>query len=1760
MAHVWSRALAIWLGVLLAVSWPGASRGVAEESLPATTVVGNRLAYLDEATDPYYVHRGFARLTTPQWVGEPGVRAVVVLAIDDMRDPKVYESYLRPILERLKRYQGRASLSIMTNSVDPGNEQLQAWLREGLSLEVHTADHPCPLLQQGDFARARSTYERCIDQLATVPGNAPVAFRMPCCDSMNSPSPRFYEAIFAGRTAAGNFLAIDSSVFNITTPDDNRLSPGVARDAGGAPRFEKYVQFSSYVNTIRDYPYPYVIGRVCWEFPCVVPSDWEGQNLHRPFNPRTIEDMKAALDAAVEKEGVYNLVFHPHGWMRNDQVIELIDHAEQRYPGQVRFLTFREALQRINQNALGGSPLRDVHGGDNGNTLVDLDHDGHLDVVRKAGPDRLVTRRWDASAGRWEVAEQALPARELRWGVVRSDGRASLLAVDGTNRLLWHHEPAGWRSEPLSVDWEGISGAWRDRWLDPAARLVYRLRDLDSDGLGELLVDDGNESLVLRRAADGRWRAWAGGLPDGVRLARADGGDPGLRWADLDGDGRDEILWSTPQRAAVFQLEGQPLAWRTRWNHARSVVAEGEAATDAVMRPFVRADGTNNGAWFHSGHLWFQNEDTARLPDKVDRVPYRRLLDPQATTNAKAEAADGAEGGAASSAGAAAAGQKPAAELQDTGPLEPEQALAAFRSSLPVRVELVAAEPLVVDPVAFDWAPDGRLFVAEMRDYPTLEEGATPRGRVKLLSDRDGDGRYDHAEIFLDEVPFPNGVKAWRGGVLVTSVPNILYAEDTDGDGRADRRTVLFEGFGAGNPQHRVNGLCWGMDGWLYVANGDSGGGVRSVLRDETLDLGGRDLRIRPDDGRMELLTGQTQFGRVRDDEGNWFGCNNSEPLWHFLLEDRYLARNPRYAAEHVRRLVPEQPGAAPVFPASRTLPRFNDFDRANRVTSACGPAVARGLGFATGDSLESYVCEPVHNLVHREILAVDGVSFRSRRAREDAAAEFLASTDHWFRPVMVQPAPDGSLWIADMYRQVIEHPEWIPRVEQARMNLRAGEDRGRIYRVVPQTGAPTRAVPRLDRLSPAELVEQLRSPHRWLRDMAHQRLLWSDDRSVADALRRLVDAEDALPAGRVHAIYLLAEWSLLDDEQLARVLRTAEPVVARQAVILAESRLEASEAVRRAMQSRVADPDASLRLQLALSWGQQPAVAGVGELLATLALDERTTAEIQDAVLTSLQDANIAEVLRAVGESDRAALHRPWLGKLLEQVLARDDGPVPSSPVPQATLHGEALAWVARLPGLAGAWRWNTLADGLDAHANAHGQGHALPGELVRWLREPLQEALAAARDEGLAEADREAALRLLRPGLGEDALVRETLAAMLDPRQPPAVVEAAAAAWIRGFPDESVARLLEAWGSFSPRLQLEVLDEFLERRELTRQLLVEARQRSLTLPLDARRRQMLLGNPHPEVRELAEALLQRDPLSSRDAVLARYQQEMPASGDAERGRAVFQRSCAVCHQFEEMGHAVGPALAALENRSRENLLVAILDPNRAVESTYRDYQVETSDGLALSGILVEDTSVSLALLGPEARRVAVLRQQVERVQATERSLMPEGLERELSLQQMADLIAFLQSRQAQPKSFPGNRPELVPLWNDGSMRLLAMHAEIYGPSLVYEEANTNLGFWASGQDYAAWTVESPEEGDYTVTLHYACPEDSAGNQYAIVCGDQRLTGQVESTGTWENYRWTRTGTLHLPAGRSRIVLRSSGPVQGYLMDMHTLLLQPKN
>lgn len=1674
---------------------------------------GNRLTYLDES-DPYYVSRTFPRLTTPQWVGEDGVEAVVVLAIDDMRDPEKYEKYLRPILQRLKRIDGRAPVSIMTNQVDPRHPRLQKFLKEGLSLETHTIDHPCPFFKGGDFAKARSTYERCVDLMNEVPGSLPIAFRMPCCDSLNTPSPRFYAEMFNRKTAKGHFLSIDSSVFNILTSNDPELPRELVVDEDGQDRFRKYLpKDRTFVNTVENYPYPYVLGRLCWEFPCVMPSDWVAQHRHQPCNPITVRDWKAALDATVLKRGVFCMVFHPYNWIRNEQVVDFIDYADAKYGKKVKFLTFREAQERLNKHLLGGQSLRAADGRDNGVRLLDLDKDGYLDVV--IGNDKVKqTRLWSPKTRTWITTgfPVSLVNGGAQFGIVHPDGSVSVLVRNENVEGAWRFTDGKWVENSWLLGGLVMKGG-TIRTQENGIDRGVRLRDLDGDGRCELIVSNNAQQAIFRYTGKA-WTQLPFALPEGTSIVNAAGQDNGLRFVDIDEDGREDVIFSNEDRFSLHLFASMKDGWSRR--------ALSGKRGDSGAVPAITRNGTDNGAWFHSRHLWVNNERTEQLKDNVDRRSFGDLL----------------------------------AIMTPEGK-SPQASLRSIRTRPGFQVELVASEPLVQSPIAFAWGPDGKFWVVEMGDYPLgLENKGKPGGRIKYLEDTDGDGRYDKVTVFLDGLSFPTSVLPWRKGVLVTCAPEIFYAEDTKGTGKADLSVPLYTGFAEGNPQHRLNSLIWGLDNWIYCANGDSGGRIKAVKTGVSIPLSGRDLRIRPDDGAIDAQAGQTQYGRCRNDWGDWFGCNNSNPMYQYVLADHYIRRNPHLAAPDSRLPVSITPGAAAVFPISRTLPRFNDPHTANHFTSACSAIVYRDELFGPAFSRSTFVSEPVHNLIHRETLSANGVTFTSRRAPDEQDSEFLASSDNWFRPTSIQTGPDGALWVADMYRAVIEHPEWIPADWQKRIDLRAGADKGRIYRVYP-VGAKLRKIPRLDQLDTAGLVAALDSPNGWQRDTAQQMLLWRKDAAAVPLLEKMtIDCQR--PVGRLHALCTLDGMNALTPEVLQRALHDAHPGVRRHAVRLCEGRLTKSPELGKALLERVTDEDPHVRMQLAYTLGDGDD-ARAGEALGRLALLDAGDRYLTAAVMSSVNRKNLDRVLLAVMKGREKAPPASLLGSLLRMANALGDT--------------KALATLLKTIGTPendgyAPWQLSTLAgllDALDERNTPLPQLQKNAGAELKASLHQVSGLFAAARKTLTAErAATDAklrAVRLLGRGLDHQQEDMTALAELLVPQTAEELQSAAVAELGRLRSPRVPELLLRGWKAFVPVQRRQVLGVLFSRDKWLSAVL-DAMERKTIAPseIDAVLRQRLLAHRSDAVRRRATKLFADAINKDRQKVINAYRSVLTLNGDAKRGTEVFRKNCSACHQLGGIGNAVGPDLASLGDKSPPALLIAILDPNRAVEARYVGYTAITKSGLTFTGVLAEETGNSITLVAADGKKNVILRSDLDELSSSGKSAMPEGLEKEIPPQDLADLIAHVRAQGPQPKrkEFAGNKPELVRPAGDGSLLLTAATCEIYGPTVVLEKQYDNLGYWTNADDRAVWTIEVNKSGRYAIWLDWACHPDTAGKRFLLQVGVNQMTGTVKSTGSWDTYRQAKVGEIVLAAGRQQVTFRSAGRIFHPLIDLKSIKLMP--
>jgi putative membrane-bound dehydrogenase-like protein len=934
-------------------------------------------------------------------------------------------------------------------------------------------------------------------------------------------------------------------------------------------------------------------------------------------------------------------------------------------------------------------------------------------------------------------------------------------------------------------------------------------------------------------------------------------------------------------------------------------------------------------------------------------------------------------------------------------PRSPEDSRAAIKTRENLAVDLVVAEPLVESPVAIDWSADGRLWVAEMRDYPLGSDGHYKAGGVvRVLEDTDHDGRYDKATVFLDGLPFPTGVTAWGRGVLICAAPDIIYAEDTNGDGRADVVKQLFTGFATDNYQARVNSLALGLDNWIHGANGLLGGEIRSFSGGPSVDIRGRDFRFKPESGEFEAVAGLTQQGRCRNDADEWFGCSNSALIYHFPMPERYLRRNPHVPAPPSRANIPADAEPNHLYPISVTLERFNHPSAVNETTSACGLGLYRDdlIGELEGDA---FTCEPVHNLVHRLNLVRKGVTFEARRAKDEQTSEFLASSDNWFRPVQVRTGPDGALWIVDMYRAVIEHPRWIPGDKLAKLDVRAGAEMGRIYRVHSRT-EKLRAIVDLTRLDTPQLVAALDTPNGTTRDLVHQQLLQRGDPSAAALLVTLLQ-KGAVPAARVQALCVLDGLNATTPEILCAALRDPMPELRCQALRIGERRLASSPKLASACLALKDDPELRVRYQLALSLGEwaDPRAADALISIALSAPDDvwmraallssanRQALPILHGVIASAADTpGFAELIGGLVSTAAATVRAEELRNVLETVAPVDGGRIQGWQVVALLRLQDALD--RRKISL------QSLLDSADPRAATQ-----------------LRRVADAASNFAESNADpsvRSAAVRLLGRSIGEADSQLPELARYLRPETEAALQTAALDALARSRSPEVPRILLEEWSQHGPATRASIVNVLLGRDEWALAFL-EAIEQHRVSPgdLPAAQRERLRQSQNATIHQRAGAILPASRSADRAAVIERYRSTESLAGDAAKGAVVFKNICATCHSYLGNGNEVGPNIGTYRTKAVQDFLVAILDPNAVVEPRFAAYTVELRDGRSLYGVISSESGNTLVLTQPGGLRESLLRSDVVALRASALSLMPEGLEQAINPQEMADLISYL-------------------------------------------------------------------------------------------------------------------------------------------------------
>ena len=976
-------------------------------------------------------------------------------------------------------------------------------------------------------------------------------------------------------------------------------------------------------------------------------------------------------------------------------------------------------------------------------------------------------------------------------------------------------------------------------------------------------------------------------------------------------------------------------------------------------------------------------------------------------------------------------------DLPHFPPVEPAQIAGTFEIRPGFHIELAASEPEVVDPVAMSFDAQGRAYVIEMRDYS--ERRPERLGRVRRLEDRDGDGHYETSTVFLDGLPWPTAITCWEDGVFIGSTPDILYARDTTGDGKADIRETIFTGFASDfapyatnklNVQAMMNSLQWGPDCRIHGCGSMSGGKVKRVdspfvdawlariqspnplPAPETLDLRGRDFSFDPRRLDLRLESGGGQYGMSFDDQGRKFLCSNSDHLQIARYEERYASRPGWYSPPPTRMSIAADGPAAEVFRISpeepwrviRTRWRVTGLVQgliegggrsSGYFTSATGITVYRGDAYGPDFAGDVFIADCGSNLIHRKKIRAQGIDRIGERPPDELRREFLASRDTWFRPVQFANAPDGCLWVLDMYREVIEHPWSLPPNLKRLIDLNAGNDRGRLIRIVPDGKTLRRSV-QLASAPEAVLIETLAHPNGWHRDTA-TRLLHERQSNALPALKALIRKPGSSPLARFHALQLLSARSQIDGADLSIALRDESPMVRAAAIRYAELHYPkgplpppfASE-----LANRVSDTP-EVRLQLAFSLGALNHPLRTQFLAALLRSAKPAAGEslIASAALSSL--GNDASVVFSIAARDAASTPEREDHALpaLAEIIGRQNRPADIA---------TAIEQLAALPpsnlALQTALRF---ADGLRV------SGNTVAAVDTQSRLQPLQRIAldSVLRGTGLPQSE---SIRFL--GHVPSDATRAAFLSALQPDRAAEIQRTAIEVLLRLEDSPNIAgRILAAWKGLQPEAQSLFLESTLRRPTGVRRVLDAVANRQIEVrQLSAAQVNALRGHSDPAIQARAIELLGPPSASRHDAVAALLP-ALSLRGDPVKGVAVHQAQCAPCHRLAGQGHALGPDLESIRSQPKEKLLVAILDPNREVQPTFLSTTLETTDGESLTGLVTADSPNGVTLVQAGGIQHQIPRNRIASSKADGRSIMPEGFEATLTPQQLADLLATL-------------------------------------------------------------------------------------------------------------------------------------------------------
>ncbi len=967
-------------------------------------------------------------------------------------------------------------------------------------------------------------------------------------------------------------------------------------------------------------------------------------------------------------------------------------------------------------------------------------------------------------------------------------------------------------------------------------------------------------------------------------------------------------------------------------------------------------------------------------------------------------------------------------------PLSPEESMKHLHLPEGFEAQLYAAEPDIARPLAMAWDARGRLWIAESVDYPNdMQPPGKGRDRIKICEDIKGTGRADKFTVFADKLSIPTSLTFANGGAIVAQAPNTLFLKDSKGGDKADVREVLFRGWGTYDTHAGPSNLRPGLDNWVWGTVGYAGFKGKVGGRSQQFRQG--IFRFKPDGSQMEFLasTSNNTWGLGLGEKGEVFASTaNGQHSVHLALPNRVFEGVRGWSGQ----------GAVGIADHKKIHPitsHVRQVDHHGGFTAAAGHALYTARSFPEEYwNKAAFVCEPTGHLIHVNRLAKKGSGYVARDGWN-----ILASDDEWTAPIAAEVGPDGALWVIDWYNFIVQHNPTPAGFKTGKggayVTPLRDKTRGRIYRIVytGKKGGTKAVAPALDRAAPKALVATLNHDSLWWRQTAQRLLVERGKDDVLPALAEQVRAAKGGPAA-THALWTmhgLGAFKASDAKWLdAAAAGLKHPDAgARRAALAVLPRTAASVAAILAAKS-LADEDAEVRLAALLALGEMPGSKAAAAAVVAVLSDPVNAKDqwIPKAAVSAAAKSDLA-FLQAAAEAkpktETALIDavRAVAGHLARRAPTEATGDVLTSLGKAQPKVAEAL-----LTGLVEGWPAGKHAT-LDARADAALQ--ALPGKLSpggllqlaalvqRWGQQAKlagitagvkKSLLARVGDAKLGDEARLAAARDLIV-LGADGPTATALLEQMTPRASPALTKGLLDVLSQASAEEVGTALVKRWAELAPSARPVALVALLRRPAWTRALLAGLEKGEIDkadLSLD--HVQQLTRHPNDGIATLAKKVLAsggRLPSPDRQKVLDKLMPLAKKRGDPAVGKLVFEKNCAKCHRFGDVGQTVGPDLTGIGARDRGDVLIDVLDPNRSVEGNYRQYTIETKRGLLLTGLLVNETKTSVELLDAEAKKHVVLRENIESLSSNKMSLMPEGFEK-LGESELTSLLEYLAAR----------------------------------------------------------------------------------------------------------------------------------------------------